>query len=165
MFRILVHSMNTLRTIFHFALNLTRHVGTLVTVFTLDRCLPYLPLLPPDHQQRGPTSTPRCPTYRCSRLAVRCSRGCWRPFSTCSFFGKNISKRFFFKKRTRKYSLNIFLEKIIQIFRIVFLIAFCLTPQPSSGYSPGQRPWESWPEAVRALARGRGNPGPRPCES
>ena len=40
---------------------------------------------------------------------------------------------------------------------------FCLTPQPSSSYSPGQRPWESWPEAVRALARGRGNPGPRPC--
>ena len=47
----------------------------------------------------------------------------------------------------------------------MFLIVFCLTPQPSSGYSPGQRSWESWPEAVRAPARGRGNPGPRPCES
>ena len=40
---------------------------------------------------------------------------------------------------------------------------FCLTPQPSSGYNPGQRLWESWPEAVRVLARGRAQgifPGP-----
>ena len=73
----------------------------------------------------------------------------------------------FFKKRTRKYSLNIFLEKIIQIFRIVFLIAFCLTPQPSSGYNPGRKLWESWPEAVRVLARGRARgifPGANPSD-
>ena len=27
----------------------------------------------------------------------------------------------------------------------------------------GQRPWESWPEAVGILARGRASPGQRPC--
>ena len=44
---------------------------------------------------------------------------------------------------------------------------FCLTPQPSSGCSPGQRPCESWPEAVQILARGRARgilPGPKPSE-
>ena len=32
------------------------------------------------------------------------------------------------------------------------LTVLCLTPQPSSGYSPGQRPCESWPEAVRGVS-------------
>ena len=83
--------------------------------------------------------------YRCSRLTVRyCSE-------------KNISEILF------KYSFHE--KRLIQNSSKCVLIVFCLTPQPSSGYSPGQRPWESWPEAVRALARGRGNPGPRPCES
>ena len=89
--------------------------------------------------------------YRCSRLTVRyCSE-------------KNISEILF------KHSVHE--KRLIQNSSKCVSIVFCLTPQPSSGYSPGaspgQRPWESWPEAVRVLARGRARgifPGPNPSE-
>ena len=80
--------------------------------------------------------------YRCSRLTVRSS-----------------SEKIF-----REYDLNIpFMKKINSKYFEMCFDCFSLTPQPSSGYSPGQRPWESWPEAVRVLARGRArgiSPGP-----
>ena len=41
--------------------------------------------------------------------------------------------------------------------------SYPLSHQASSGYNPGRKLWESWPEAVRVLARGRARgifPGP-----
>ena len=45
--------------------------------------------------------------------------------------------------------------------------SYPLSHQASSGYNPGRKLWESWPEAVRVLARGRARgifPGPNPSE-
>ena len=83
--------MNTLRTIFHFALNLTRHVGTLITVFTLGRCLPYLPLLPPDHQQRGLLLLPGVLLIGAPAWPSAVPGAVGDRFLN-SFLGKNISK-------------------------------------------------------------------------
>ena len=87
-------------------------------------------------------------------------------------FLERIFRNCFFRKRTRTYSLNMFMEKNnSKYFELFFDCFLSDTPaiklQAATALARGRgnhgpRPCEPWPEAVGILARGRASPDQRP---